>query len=128
MAAKLGRTGGGAVSGGPKGGGGPLLAWACLQLALGTMLALWGEQVPALLFLSGAIPLLLLSAWNRVRPPTGNPRLLARVSVPVVVLALGTATAALGATAGLWLFLIGAELGVFALVWLVREIVVERRT
>lgn len=111
---------------GPKGGGGPLLAWACLQLTLGTMLALWGEQVPALLFLSGAIPLLLLSAWNRVRPPTGNPRLLARVSVPVVVLALGTATAALGTTAGLWLFLIGAEVCLFALVWLVREIVVER--
>ena len=116
------------MTGGPKGGGGPLLAWACLQLALGTMLALWGEQVPALLFLCGAIPLLLLSAWNRVRPPTGNPRLLARVSVPVVVLALATATAALGATAGLWLFLIGAELGVFALVWLIREIVAERRT
>jgi hypothetical protein len=116
------------VRGGPKGGGGPLLAWACLQLALGTMLALWGEQVPALLFLAGAIPLLLLSAWNRVRPPSGNPRLLARVSVPVVVLAFGTAVATLGATAGLWLFLIGAEIGVFALVWLLREIVVERRT
>jgi len=77
------------------------------------MLALWGEEVPALLFLSGAIPLLMLSAWNRVRPPTGNPRLLARVSVPVVVLACGTALAALGATAGLWLFLIGVEVGVF---------------
>jgi HAMP domain-containing protein len=49
------------------------------------------------------------------------------VSVPVVVLALGTATAAVGATAGLWLFLIGAELALFALVWLVREIVIERR-
>lgn len=115
------------MSGGPKGGGGPLLAWACLQLALGTMLALWGEQVPALLFLSGAIPLLLLSAWNRVRPPTGNPRLLARVSVPVVVLAVGTAAIALGFTAGLWLTLIGAELTAFALVWLGREIVAERR-
>ncbi|HVX34173.1 MAG TPA: hypothetical protein VHA80_13630 [Solirubrobacterales bacterium] len=113
---------------GPRGGGGPLLAWACLQLALGTMLALWGEQVPALLFLGGAIPLLLLSAWNRVFPPSGRPRLLARVSVPVVVLALATAIAALGTTAGLWLFLIGAELGLFALVWLLREILVERRT
>jgi hypothetical protein len=112
---------------GPKGGGGPLLAWACLQLALGAMLALWGEQVPALLFLAGAIPLLLASAWNRVRPPSGDPRLLARVSVPVVVLAFGTATAAVGATGGLWLFLIGAEIGLFALVWLAREIVLERR-
>ena len=115
------------MSAAPKGGGGPLLAWACLQLALGTMLALWGEQVPALLFLGGAIPLLCLSAWNRVRPPTGDPRLLARVSVPVVVLALGTATAAVGFTGGLWLGLIGAEVALFALVWLIREIVVERR-
>ncbi len=112
---------------GPKGGGGPLLAWACLQMALGAMLALWGEQVPALLFLSGAVPLLLLSAWNRVFPPRGRPRLLARVSVPVVVLGIATAVAAIGATGGLWLFLIGAEVALFALVWLVREIVLERR-
>jgi hypothetical protein len=111
----------------PKGGGGPLLAWACLQLALGAMLAIWSHGTPALLFLGGAIPLLVLAAWNRVWPPTGRPRLLARVSVPTVVLAFGSAALALGFTAGLWLALIGGELCLFALLWLAREIYVERR-
>jgi len=115
------------VSPGPKGGGGPLVAWACLQLALGAMLALWGEVVPSLLFLGGAIPLLVLAAWNRVWPPSGRPRLLARVSVPTVVLAIGSAILAIGFTAGLWLGLIGGEIVLFGLVWLAREIFLERR-
>jgi hypothetical protein len=115
------------MSDAPKGGGGPLVAWACLQLALGTMLALWGEEVPALLFLGGALPLLVIAAWNHRRPPTGRPRLLSRVSVPVVVLALGAAIGAIGFTGGLWLGLVGAEVAVFAAVWLAREIVLERR-
>ena len=115
------------MSDGPKGGGGPLLAWACLQLALGAMLAIWSHGTPSLLFLGGAIPLLVLAAWNHRWPPSGKPRLLARVSVPVVVLAIGTALAAVGITGGLWLVLIGAEVCLFALVWLVREIVLERR-
>jgi hypothetical protein len=112
---------------GPRGGGGPLVAWACLQLALGTMLALWGEQVPALLFLGGVLPLLVIAAWNHHRPPSGRPRLLSRVSVPVVVLALGAAIGTIGVTGGLWLGLVGAEIAVFAAVWLAREIVLERR-
>jgi hypothetical protein len=111
----------------PKGGGGPLLAWACLQLALGTMLAIWSHGTPALLFLGGALPLLALSAWNHVWPPNGKPRLLSRVSVPTVLLALGSATIAIGFTGGLWLSLIGAEIVVFAVVWLARELVLERR-
>jgi hypothetical protein len=48
--------------------------------------------------------------------------------VRVVVLGAATAIAALGTTAGLWLFLVGAEVGLFAVVWLGREIYVERRT
>jgi hypothetical protein len=116
------------VSGGPRGGGGPLLAWACLLLALGTMLAIWSEgSATALLFLVGAVPLMLTSAWNRARPAPGGPRLLARVSVPVVVTALGAALAAIGLTAGLWLILIGAEVALFGLVWLGREVAGERR-
>jgi hypothetical protein len=116
------------VSGGPKGGGGPLLAWACLLLALGTMLAIWSEGSPeSALFLVGAIPLMLTSAWNRARPAPGGPRLLARVSVPVVVVALGGSLAAVGLTGGLWLVLIGGEVALFGLVWLGREIVGERR-
>jgi hypothetical protein len=115
------------VSDGPRGGGGPLLAWAGLLLALGAMLGIWSGGTPALLFLVGAIPLIVVSAWNHARPPSGRPRLLSRVSVPVVVAAIGGAVAAIGFTAGLWLGLIGAEIGLFGLVWLAREIVVERR-
>jgi hypothetical protein len=115
------------VNDGPKGGGGPLLAWACLLLALGAMLGIWSGGTPALLFLVGAVPLIVVSAWNHARPPHGRPRLLARVSVPVVVAAIGGSVGAIGFTAGLWLGLIGAEIAVFGLIWLAREIVVERR-
>ncbi|HEX3737418.1 MAG TPA: hypothetical protein VHV53_07720 [Solirubrobacterales bacterium] len=116
------------MSGGPKGGGGPLLAWACIMVALGTMLAIWsGGSITSLLFLVGAIPLTLLSAWNRARPAPGGPRLLARVSMPVVVTALGAALLAVGLTGGLWLSLIGGEVALLGLVWLGREIVLERR-
>lgn len=111
----------------PRGGGGPLVAWACLQLALGAMLAIWGEEVPALLFLGGALPLLVIAAWNHRWPPRGRPRLLSRVSVPVVVMAIGAAVGAIGFTGGLWLGLIGGEIAVFGLVWLAREIHLERR-
>jgi hypothetical protein len=116
------------MSGGPKGGGGPLLAWSCIMLALGTMLAIWtGGSASAALFLVGPIPLVLLAGWNRARPAPGGPRLLARVSVPVVVTALGAALAAIGLTGGLWLVLIGGEIAAFGLVWLVREVTTERR-
>jgi hypothetical protein len=116
------------VIGGPKGGGGPLLAWSCIMLALGTMLAIWSEgSVSSLLFLVGPIPLLLTAGWNRARPAPGGPRLLARVSVPVVVGAVCAALAAIGLTGGLWLVLIGGEIAAFGLVWLVREVTLERR-
>jgi hypothetical protein len=96
--------------------------------ALGTMLAIWSEgSATALLFLVGPIPLAGLAAWNRARPARGGPRLLARVSPPVVVTAIGAALAAIGLTGGLWLILIGAEVAVFGLVWLGREMALERR-
>src|ERR1700712_4295096 len=98
------------------------------MLALGTMLAIWsGGSASSLLFLVGAIPLMLISAWNRARPAPGGPRLLARVSLPVVVTAGGAALAAVGLTGGLWLTLIGAEIALFGLVWLGREVGLERR-
>jgi hypothetical protein len=116
------------VTGGAKGGGGPLLDWAFLLLALGAMLAIWSEgSASALLFLVGAIPLMLTSAWNRARPAPGGPRLLARASVPVVAIAVGVALAAIGLTGGLWLVLIGGEIALFGLVWLAREVIGERR-
>jgi hypothetical protein len=116
------------VNEGAKGGGGPLLAWAAIMIALGTMLAIWSEgSATALLFLVGPIPLILVAAWNRARPAPGGPRLLARVSVPVVVIAIGAALAAIGLTGGLWLVLIGGEVALFGLVWLAREMTLERR-
>jgi hypothetical protein len=110
-----------------KGGGGPLLAWGCLQLTLGAGLAAFSEVIPALLFLAAAAPVLCLAAWNRVRPPRERSRLLPALSVPVVVIAIGLAGAALGLTAGLWLCLVGAEIALFGAVWLARELYEERR-
>jgi hypothetical protein len=107
--------------------GAPLLIWGCLQLLLGAGLAAFSEGTPALLFLAAAAPVLCLAAWNRARPSSGGPRLLPSHSVPVVVLAVGTATAALGLTAGLWLCLVGGEIALFGAVWLGREIARERR-
>ena len=112
---------------GAKGGSGPLLAWGSLQLALGTMLALWSGGVPALLFLLSGGVVLLVAAWNRAVPAPGGPRTLASTSLPVAVLAVGLALAAIGITAGLGLVLIGGELAAFALVWLWRELAGERR-
>jgi hypothetical protein len=116
------------VNDGPKGGGGPLLAWSLLMVALGAMLAIWSAgSATALLFLVGPASLIPLAALSRLRPASGGPRLLARVSVPVVVTAIGAALAAVGLTAGLWLTLVGAELALFGLIWLAVEIRGERR-
>lgn len=123
-----GETKGASVGDGPKGGGGPLLAWSAIMIALGTMLAIWtAGSATALLFLGGPVPLVFLAAWSRMRPASSRPRLLARVSVPVVVTAIGAALAAVGLTGGLWLVLIGAEIGGIGLVWLVVEMTGERR-
>lgn len=110
-----------------KGGSSPLLAWGCLQLLLGVGLAAFTEGVPALLFLASAAPVLALAAWNLAWPASEEPRLLPALSLPVAVLAVGVALAALGLTAGLWLCLVGAEIAVFAAVWLGRELIEERR-
>lgn len=116
------------MSTGPKGGGGPLVAWSAIMVALGVMLAIWTTgSTTALLFLLGPALLIPLAAFSRLRPAPGGPRLLARVSVPVVVIAIGAALAAIGVTGGLWLVLVGAEVGAFGLVWLVVEITGERR-
>jgi hypothetical protein len=110
-----------------KGASAPLLVWGCLQLLLGAGLAAFSEGTPALLFLAAAAPVLCLAAWNRARPAGEDPRLLPSLSVPVVVLALGAALAALGLTAGLWLCLVGGEIALFGAVWLGRELREEGR-
>jgi hypothetical protein len=110
-----------------RGGSAPLLAWGCLQLLLGAGLAASSEGAPALLFVAAAAPVLALAAWNRAHPPSEKPRLLPALSLPVVVLAVGAALAALGLTAGLWLALVGGEIALFGAVWLGRELSEERR-
>lgn len=103
------------------------LAWGLLLLLLGAGLAAFSEPVPALLFLAGASPVLALAAWNQARPARSQPRILPRISVPVVVLAVGLSGAAIGLTAGVWLCAIGGEIALFGAVWLGRELVEERR-
>jgi hypothetical protein len=110
-----------------KGASAPLLAWGCLQLLLGAGLVAFSETVPALLFLAAAAPVLVLAAWNQTSRRADSPRLLPLLSLPVVVVAVGLATAAIGLTAGLWLGLIGGEVALFGAVWLGREIKQERR-
>jgi hypothetical protein len=119
---------GGEAAGGARieGGGGPLFAWGCLQTILGLGLFAWTQGTPALLFLGSAAPVFAFAAWNRVRPPRDRPRLLAAVSLPVVVVATGLAAIAVGLTAGLWLSLVGGEILVFGAVWLARELRDER--
>lgn len=109
-----------------RGGSAPLLAWGCLLLVLGAGLAAFSEVVPALLFVAGAAPLLVLAGWNQARPATDSARRLPSLSLPVIPLAVGLATAAVGLTAGLWLGLVGAEIALFGAVWLLREMARER--
>jgi len=102
--------------------------WGVLLLILGIGLTIWsGGLGTGLLLAQGGFGALGLALLQAGRPPQPRARLLPRFSLPTVVLALGLAAAALGLTAGLWLILIGAEVALFALVWLAREIVAERR-
>lgn len=108
------------------GGGGPLVFWGCLQLVLGFGLFAWTQGAPSLLLIGGSTGVFAFAAWNRVRPPRDRERLVATVSLPVVVVAVGLAAIAIGFTAGLWLSLIGAEILVVGAVWLGRELRDER--
>jgi len=116
------------MNGGPKGGGGPLLAWSCIMVALGTMLTIWSEgSTTALLFLGGPIPLVFVAAWNRARPAPGGPRPAGPGQPAGGGDRVGGSLAAIGLTGGLWLTLIGGEIALFGLVWLGREVALERR-
>jgi hypothetical protein len=110
-----------------RGASAALLAWGTLLLVLGLGLAAWSEVVPSLLLIGGSTPFFALAAWHRARPRRHEARLVPSVSMPVVVVAIGLATAAIGLTAGLWLGLVGAEIFLFGAVWLGREIWEERR-
>jgi hypothetical protein len=102
--------------------------WGLLLVILAAGLTIWSGGVGVgLLLAQGGFGAWALALLQLRRPPQPRARLLPRLSLPTVVLALGLATAALGLTAGLWLILIGAEIALFALVWLAREIVTERR-
>jgi hypothetical protein len=106
-----------------------LLGWAAWLTALGVMLAIWspGSATPLLLFAGGA-PALAAAAYSWRRPvDLERPRLISDSSLGTVVLALGIAIALVGATAGLWLALVGGEIGAFGLGMLLRELRTMRR-
>lgn len=105
-----------------------LAFWGGLLVVLAIGLGVWsGGLGTALLLGQGGLFVLALALLQARRPPRPRPRLLPRLSLPTAVLAVGGAAAALGLTAGLWLVLVGAEVALFAAVWLVHEMVSERR-
>jgi hypothetical protein len=110
-----------------RGGSLALVAWGSLQLVLGAGLAVWSASTASLLLIGGALPILLIAAWNQVRPPRAEARLLPTTSLPIIPIAVGLAGIAVGFTAGLWLVLVGGEILVFGAVWLGRELWLERR-
>lgn len=110
-----------------KGGAVPVAVWGALLVLLGAGLAIWSGSLISLFLVGGGALMLALSLLVLLAPVRREARVLPRVSVPVVLVALGGATAAIGLTAGLWLSLVGGELAVFGLVWLWRERLGERR-
>lgn len=110
-----------------KGGAVPVAVWGALLVVLGAGLAVWSGSSISLFLVGGGALVLGLAALDWLAPVRREARVLPRVSLPVVLVALGAALAAIGLTAGLWLSLIGGELAVFGLVWLWREYLAERR-
>jgi uncharacterized membrane protein YfcA len=100
----------------------PVLAWALLLAALGTLLALWatGDLLEVVLLPSAVLVVLGVAvAAGRARDPVE--RVVPEASASALLAAVGIALLVLGAVAGLWAALIGAGLLVLALVAAVRE-------
>ncbi len=106
-----------------------LLAWGVWITILAAMLALWspGDATPVLLFGGGA-PAIAAAAYAWLRPGSDwEPRLISDSSVGTVLIAIGVSVALVGATAGLWLALIGGEITAFGVGALLRELRAMRR-
>jgi hypothetical protein len=110
-----------------KGGAIPVAVWGALLVLLGAGLAVWSDSPISLFLVGGGALMLGLAILDWLTPVRHESRVLPRVSVPVVLVALGAALAAIGLTAGLWLSLLGGELSLFGLLWLRRERLAERR-
>jgi hypothetical protein len=99
----------------------PALAWGALLTALAAMLALWTDDVVAVVLLPGAVLVVLIVAVAMARARDPVERVVPEASASGLLAAGGLALLALGAVAGLWAALIGAALLVLAIVVAVRE-------
>jgi hypothetical protein len=99
----------------------PALAWAGLLIALAVMLALWTDDLVAVVLLPGAIVVTLVVALASRRARDPAVRSVPEASVSGVLGACGLTALAVGAVAGLWAALIGAGLLLLALIAAVRE-------
>jgi hypothetical protein len=105
------------------------LGWGGWLTALGVMRLLWSPSgiEPALLIGGGLFVIALgVLAWLHTRPAR-EVRFIPGSSPGSVLIAAGLAMALYGLTAGLWLVLVGAEVGAIGLAALIWELVAERR-
>jgi hypothetical protein len=99
----------------------PVLAWGALLTALAAMLALWTDDLVAVVLLPGAVLVVLVVAVAMARARDPVERVVPEASASGLLVAGGLALLALGAVAGLWAALIGAGLLVLAIVVAVGE-------
>jgi len=90
-------------------------AWGLWVGTWAIALAIWGAALVPLLAFGGAAALAALAAGYLVitSPQADSPRTLAESSAAPPVIAAGIVLAANGLAFGLWLVLIGAEVGAF---------------
>jgi len=99
----------------------PVLAWGALLAALAAMLALWTDDLVAVVLLPGAVLVVVVVAVAMARARDPVERVVPEASASGLLAAGGLTLLALGAVAGLWAALIGAALLVLAIVAAVRE-------
>ena len=99
----------------------PVLAWGALLATLAAMLALWTDDLVAVVLLPGAVLVVVVVAVAMARARDPVERTVPEASASGPLAAGGLALLALGAVAGLWAALIGAGLLVLAIVVAVRE-------
>src|SRR5436189_4627115 len=99
-------------------------AWSLWVGAWALTLLVWGEATVPLVAFGGAVSVAALAALYLVlRPPRADPpRSLTDVSLAPPLIAVGIVLAANGLAFGLWLVLIGAELGALGLGLLLAEL------
>ncbi len=106
-----------------------LLGWAAWLGALSGMLWIWSSDRLAPFLLSmAAIAVALIGLFVAIRPApdSSGPRAIVAFSLPTVVLALGIGAILNGLFAGLWLIYLGAEIALFGLAGVARELYAAR--